>query len=128
MPVSAQKDQSGEAQTSTLVLPRGKKLALTDGTFQLVREYQINGDRVRYYSLDNSEWEEIPVSLVDWERTKKLAAEESEQDAALAARIHLREQGRRAEALDIDASYELAPGVFLPPGCVILPLTAPATK
>ncbi len=97
-------------------LPRGKKLALKDGSFQMVREYQVNGDRVRYYSLDSSQWEEIPTSLVDWDATKKIEAEEAQRDAAFAARVHLREQGRGAEALDIDASVEVAPGVFLPPG------------
>ncbi|MGH9648677.1 MAG: hypothetical protein ACRD4E_17890, partial [Bryobacteraceae bacterium] len=31
---------------------RGQKLVLKDGSFQLVREYAVQGDRVRYYSLD----------------------------------------------------------------------------
>jgi len=50
---------SGQATSSTAprILPRGKKLMLTDGTFQLVREYKIEGDRVRYYSVDSSQWE-----------------------------------------------------------------------
>jgi hypothetical protein len=45
------------------------KLYLKDGGFQLVREYAIEGDRVKYYSVDRSDWEEIPADLVDLKRT-----------------------------------------------------------
>jgi len=101
---------------ATAARPRGKKLMLTDGSFQLVREYQVRGDRVRYYSLDTSQWEELPASMVDWEATKKVAAEESERDAALVAKVHKTETARAATPLDIDASLEVAPGLFLPDG------------
>src|SRR5579872_6624656 len=50
------------------------KLYLTDGTYSLVREYQVNQDRVRYYSVERSEWEEIPLSMVDLKRTEIEAA------------------------------------------------------
>ena len=89
---------------------------LTDGSFQLVREYKVEGDRVRYYSLDSSQWEQIPVSLVDWEATKKVEAEEARRDAAVVAKIHKQEAAHQAVPLDIDASLEVAPGIFLPPG------------
>jgi hypothetical protein len=115
-PAAPKKTQAPASDTSAPVLPRGKKLVLKDGSFQMVREYEVNGDRVRYYSLDSSQWEEIPEDLVDWDATKKAAAEEAQHDAALAERVHLREQGRRAEQLDIDASVEVAKGVFLLPG------------
>jgi hypothetical protein len=48
-----------------------QKLYLNDGSFQLVREYKVEGDRVRYYSLERSDWEEIPKELVDLTRTEK---------------------------------------------------------
>ncbi|HKV04534.1 MAG TPA: hypothetical protein VJO53_05430 [Candidatus Acidoferrales bacterium] len=101
---------------SAPVLPRGKKLMLTDGSFHLVREYKLEGDRVRYYSLDRSQWEEIPAALVDWDATKKVEAEEAQRDAAIVAKVHAQEAARLAQPLDIDASLEVAPGVFLPPG------------
>jgi hypothetical protein len=50
------------------------KLYLKDGTFNLVREYQVKEDRVRYYSVERSEWEEIPLEMVDLKRTESEAA------------------------------------------------------
>jgi hypothetical protein len=113
---SPEPSSSSEAATAPPVLPRGKKLILTDGSFQLVREYQIDGDRVRYYSLDSSQWEQMPVSMVDWGATKKVAAEEADRDAALLAKVHKTDTARAATTLDIDASLEVAPGLFLPDG------------
>jgi hypothetical protein len=97
-------------------LPRGKKLILKDGSFQLVREYQIDGDRVRYYSIDSSQWDEMPADLVDWDKTRKVSDDEAKKDAAVVAKARATEAERHAEPLDIDASVEAAPGVFLPPG------------
>jgi len=51
------------------------KLYLKDGTFQVVREYQVKPDRVRFYSVERSDWEEIPADLVDLKRTEAEAAE-----------------------------------------------------
>lgn len=45
------------------------KLYLKNGDYQLVREYMVEGDRVKYYSVDRSDWEEIPTALVDLKRT-----------------------------------------------------------
>jgi hypothetical protein len=98
-------------------LPRGKKLILKDGTFQLVRSYQLNGDRVKFYSIDQSDWEEIPAALVDWDATKKEEAAESKKDGEILAKASKIEAARRAApSLDVDASLEVLPNVFLPPG------------
>jgi hypothetical protein len=118
-------------------LPRGKKLMLKDGTFQLVKSYQVDGDRVKFYSIDQSDWEEIPSALVDWDATKKEEAAESKKDAATLAKAAKTEAARRAApALDVDASLEVLPNVFLPPGAgafvlegrTLLPLTQAETQ
>src|ERR1035437_11117434 len=60
------------------------RLYLRDGTYHMVREYQVQADRVRYYSIERSDWEEIPLDLVDLKRTESEEAErktELERDA-----------------------------------------------
>ena len=37
------------------------KLYMKDGSDQLVREYQVENDRVRFYSIDRDDWEEVPA-------------------------------------------------------------------
>jgi len=96
--------------------PRGKKLFLKDGSFQMIREYQVEGDRVRYYSLDSSSWEMMPADLVDWDRTKKAESEETQRDSALNLKVHAQEANRIIAPVDVDASLEVAPDVFLPAG------------
>jgi hypothetical protein len=89
---------------------------LEGGDFQLVREYKIEGDRVRYYSMESRQWEEMPAALVDWDATRKVEAEEAKADAATVARVHAREEAKQGLQLDIDASLEAAPNVFIPQG------------
>jgi hypothetical protein len=98
-------------------LPRGTKLMLTNGSYELAREYEIQGDRVRYYSIDRAQWEMIPTAIVDWNATKKEQVEEEKSRAALLSKVEKQESEHDAmPSLDIDASLEVAPGVFLPPG------------
>jgi len=98
-------------------IPRGKKLVLKDGTYQVVREYQRNGERVRYFSEERGEWEEIPASMVDWDATAKDAAATEKASASMVAKIHKQEEAKRMDNVaDIDASLQVGDGVFLPQG------------
>ena len=75
------------------------KLYMTDGSYQIVREYQVEEDRVRFYSVERSDWEEVPLTMVDLKRTKAEASarqEEIEKDtramAAEDAAVHAMEK------------------------------------
>ena len=84
--------------TALLLFGAATKLYLKDGGYHLVREYQVQGDRVRFYSIERSQWEEMPVNLIDLAKTdaeqkkvqsetRKEAREIDEEDkAALALR------------------------------------------
>jgi hypothetical protein len=96
----------------SLPLRAAVKLYLKNGTYQLVKSYQVQGDRVRYYSLERSDWEEIPASLVDFDATKNAAAAEKAQQAQQL------EQARQFEnqrfQITQDTGYEIQKGVRLP--------------
>ncbi len=84
--VLAQNSQSAPAQDSKpLVLKpdlpgmgKNHRLILKDGSYQVVRQYQIVGDRVRYLSQERGDWEELPVNLVDWDATRKWESEHAD--------------------------------------------------
>ncbi len=80
---------------------RNHRLILKDGNYQMVRDYQIVGDRVRYLSQERGEWEELPANLVDWDATRKWEKEHAdlvEEDASPAM--------KEAEDLDKEESQE----------------------
>lgn len=109
-----QTDQHDTSSEIAVPLPKGKKLILTDGSFQVVREYRREGDRVRYYSLERSAWEEMPATLVDWTATQKAEDEQNAQQEKLAKEIAESEKAARFADLNVDTSFEVRPGVFLP--------------
>src|ERR1700691_5056879 len=52
-----------------------QRLVLKDGSYQVVTKYQKVGDRVRYFSAERGQWEELPEKLVDWAATATWANE-----------------------------------------------------
>lgn len=72
------------------------KLYLKDGGYQLVREYKVEDDRVRFYSVERSQWEEIPVDLVDIKRTQTEASARDEKLKEEAKTITEEDNARRA--------------------------------
>ena len=88
------------------------KLCMKDGSYQMVSSYEVHGDRVRYFSVERSEWEEVPTSLVDFDATKR-AQEETKATE--------KKQLEEAKQIDEERFYkppdqgmEVASGIRLP--------------
>ena len=96
---------------AALAFAENFKLYLKDGTHHLVREYQVTEDRVRFYSIERSDFEELPLELVDLKKTdaeRKVRGEEEKKEAAFDA---AEEKFDRAMAREI-ASIPQDPGVY----------------
>ena len=87
------------------------KLYLKDGGYQLVREYQLQTDRVRYYSVERSQWEEMPLDLVDLKRTESEVAERKTELAVEAKVISEEDQAERGVREEI-AKIPQDPGAY----------------
>ena len=88
------------------------KLYLKDGTDQLVSQYKIEGDRVSYYSVEREDWEQVPLSLVDLDKTKAQIKEHVEEVHAEAAAEDAEEKAERAARKEVER-VPVEPGVYL---------------
>ncbi len=89
------------------------RLVLKDGSYQSITKYEIQGDRVRYFSAERGEWEEVPKFLVDWDATKKY--EEGRLSDAPAPEAAELDKEIEAERKAVEArSPQVAPGLRLP--------------
>jgi len=78
------------------------RLILKDGNYQMVRQYVIVGDRVRYLSQERGDWEELPVALVDWDATRKWERDHAEHPAEASPAM------KEAQELDKEEAAERA--------------------
>src|SRR3954454_22388127 len=90
-----------------------KRLILKDGSYQIATKWEIQGDRVHYFSAERNEWEDVPNSLVDWKATNqyetdRVAGKMSQESIQLEKEL----EAQRAE--DESKSPHVAPGLRLP--------------
>jgi hypothetical protein len=88
------------------------KLFMKDGDYHLVREYKIEGDRIRYYSVERGDWEEAPLAIVDLKRTE---AETQARKAVIEeeAKLLTEEDKAERERANEVAKIPQGPGVYL---------------
>jgi hypothetical protein len=103
---------------AVLVLGDTFKLYLKEGGYHVVREYSVQGDRVRYFSTERGEWEEIPKELVD------LAHTEAERKARSDAEAHEAKEEAAEDKAERDLRKEIAsvpkePGAYFNTGSKI---------
>ncbi len=103
------------------------RLFLKDGTYQVVREYKIAGDRMTYYSVERGDWEEIPLDLIDLKKTEAEVKQREEvrkdEVKALAEEDKAEREARReVERIPQDT------GVYLVSGATLTPMKAADPK
>src|SRR6202167_3282367 len=103
------------------------KLYLKDGGFHLVREYQVQSDRVRYYSVERSQWEEIPLDLVDLKRTASEIAERQTQRTE-ETKVVVEEEKAVHEMRAEVASIPRDPGVYYVEDNAVKPIKVAESK
>jgi len=94
------------------------RLILKDGTYQLVRKYEVVGDRVRYISIERSgDWEELPENLIDWDATRKWERDHATTEVASPAMKEAEDIDKEEAAAREQAQArrpEVAKGLELP--------------
>ncbi len=121
VPAQKQTDERQPLKPDLPGLQRAHRLILKDGSYQLVREYQILGERVRYFSQERADWEEMPADLVDWNATRKWenahnpAADDSEELSPVMKEARELDKAEQEARNDQNGrSPEVAPGLDLP--------------
>ena len=93
--------------------PQARRLILKDGSYQSVTKYEVKGDRVRYFSAERGEWEEVPKALIDWDATDKF--EQGREQGKLAPEAAELDKQLEAERnAEMARSPQVAPGLRLP--------------
>ncbi len=103
------------------------KLYLKDGGYHVVREYKVLQDRVRYYSIERGDWEEIPLDLVDLRRTEAEAKQVEEKRRQDTAAIDAEEKAEREARREVERVPQ-ENGVYLIDGDHLKPIKQAESK
>lgn len=89
-----------------------KRLILKDGSYQLITKWEIQGNRVHYFSAERDEWEDVPNSMVDWDATNKF---EKDREAGVPPpeAVQLDRELAQEQQSEDAKSPEVAPGLRL---------------
>src|SRR5690242_8755946 len=90
-----------------------KRLILKDGTYQLATKWEIQSGRVRYFSAERGEWEEVPNSMVDWAATDKYQKDRA-AGVPLPEAVEFDKKLAAERAAEEAKRPEVAPGLRLP--------------
>jgi len=90
-----------------------KRLILKDGSYQLATQWEVKGERVRYFSAERGEWEEVPKSMVDWAATDKYEKDRASGKPAPEA-VELDKELEAERQAEEAKTPHVAPGLQLP--------------
>lgn len=103
----------------------GQRLIMKDGSYQIITKYQVIGDRVRFFSAEREDWEEVPKDQVNWAATAKwkmdhgperkgpvVVTDPSDPGQVEAAKIDAEE--RAARQAELEEMPFIMPGLRLP--------------
>lgn len=96
---------------ATLLRAENIRLYLKDGEYHMVREYQVLTDRVRYYSIERGDWEELPLDLVDLKKTEAERSARIEADKKRQTMDEAEDKFDKAVAREVRSIPE-KPGVY----------------
>jgi len=85
-----------------------KRLIMKDGSYQSATKWEVAGQRVRYYSAERYDWEEVPKDMVDWDATDKYNNERAGQRDETIKEI------AKADEADEREAPLIVPGLRLP--------------
>ncbi len=97
------------------------RLYLKDGNYHLVSEYKVDGDRVKFYSVERSQWEEVPLDLVDLKKTESEIQQRAADEKENAKQAGDEEKAERQLNREIERVPE-DPGVYYVNGANIEPV------
>lgn len=97
--------------SAILALASTFKMYLKDGDYHMVREYQVLDDRIRYFSTERGDWEEIPKELVDLDKTEKERKKTDEGAKQQSQLIDEEDKAARAERKQV-ARVPPDPGAY----------------